>query len=207
MRNITDFWRKRNLPVALTCIPEPTYRQKTPEQMVAGATEAIGNWEASGSNLPPVFMPDFGTVTMAKPWGGRVVKTDDGQIFIHPVSTDIEAVLDIEPRRNPDIDLAVDLYNEVCRRTGRSDIRFVTPDFQGVLGTAGQVMKEEELLIAMYTHPAKVHAFLDLVCRRSIEFIEEFKRRIGHIDGGIWPYIWLPDEIGVVITEDMMPLL
>ena len=206
MLSILDFWRKRQPKFVYSYIPEPTYRQKDPEQMVEMATQQIGNWEASGSNVPPVFVPDFGTVTMARPWGGLVKKTDDGQIFIDPVSGNIDEILDIEPAPNGDIQLAVDLYNEVKRRTGRDDIRFVTPDYQGVLGTASQIMAQEELMVAMYTDGEKVHKFLDLVCRRNIQFMKDLQAKV-RVDGNVWPYIWLPQEIGVVVTEDFMPLL
>jgi len=208
MHSIIDFWKNRTErpPVVYTYVPEPVYRQKPPAEMVRMAAEQIAGWERSGANCPPVFMPDFGTVTMAKPWGGKVVTTDDGQIFIHPVSRNIDEILDIEPGRNPDIELAVDLYRQVCSATGRSDIRFVSADYQGVLGTASQIMQQDDLMIAMIAEPKKVHRFLDLVCERNIAFMQDLMARV-RIDGGLWPYIWLPQEIGIVITEDFMPLL
>ena len=206
--NIIEFWKnpRSRPPVIFSCVPEPTYRQKEPAEMARLAAELIGAWDRSGANLPPVFMPDFGTVTMAKPWGGRIVHTEEGQIFIHPVSGDIDTILDIEPGPNPDVDLAVGLYNEIRKATGRGDIRFATPDFQGVLNTAAQIMRQDELMIAMHTEPEKVHRFLDIVFEQNMAFMRELTARV-HVDGNIWPYIWLPQECGVVITEDFMPLL
>ena len=204
--SIRDFWRTRQPTCVYTYVPEPIYRQKPPEEMVRLAVDIIGNWEATGANCPPVFIPDFGTVTLAKPWGGQVVTTSDGQIFIEPVSDNIDAVLDIAPGPNPDVELAVQLYREIVRQTGRQDIRFVAPDFQGSLGTAVQIMEQAAFLMAMHTEPEKVHRLLDLVTTRNIQFMKDVQARL-HVDGGAWPYIWLPQEVGIVVTEDLMPLL
>jgi len=205
--NIYDFWNKREPKVVYSYVPEPTYRQKDPPQMQRQAAEIIANWDASGANCPPVFMPDFGTVTTAKPFGGKVVRSSDGaQIFIEPAAETIDQALAIEPTPNPDVDQAVRIYRELCWMTRRHDIRFVTPDFQGPLNTAAQIVKQDEFLIALYTEPKKVHAFLDRVTDTLIEFIRRLQSQL-RMDGGCWPYIWLPREFGVVITEDLMPLL
>ena len=98
MININEFWKKREPKVVYSYVPEPTYRQKDPPEMLRMAVELIANWEKSGANIPPVFIPDFGTVTTAKTWGGKVVRSSDGQqIFIEHVSTDIDAILDVNP--------------------------------------------------------------------------------------------------------------
>jgi hypothetical protein len=205
--NIFDFWNKRQPKVVYSCIPEPTYRQKDPPEMQQMAAEAIANWDAGGANCPPVFMPDFGTVTTAKPFGGKVVRSSDGaQIFIEHVAETIDEALAIEPKPNTDVDQAVHIYRELCWMTRRHDIRFVTPDFQGPLNTAVQIMKQDEFLIALYTEPKKVHEFLARVTDTLIEFIRRLQSQL-RVDGGLWPYIWLPKEFGVVVTEDLMPLL
>jgi hypothetical protein len=206
-RPVIDFWRGvARPPVVFTHVPDLTYRQKPPAEMLEMAIELISRWESTGSNLPPVFVPDFGTVTNAKPWGGKIHRTDGGQLFIEPVAETLDDALAIDPAPNPDIELALDLYDKLRHRTGRDDIRFVTPDYQGVLGTAVQVVKQEELLMGMYSEPEKVHAFLDRVCTSNIAFLQAIRKEV-YVDGGVWPYIWLPQEAGIVITEDEMPLL
>jgi len=207
MINIFDFWKTREPKLVYSYVPEPVYRQKDPPELLRQAVEIIANWDASGANCPPVFMPDFGTVTTAKPFGGKVVRSSDGeQIFIEPAAETIDEALDIKPMPNGDVDQAIALYRELCRQTGRQDIRFVTPDFQGPLNTAVQVMKQEEFFIALYTEPEKVHELMARVTDTLIEFVRRLQASV-RVDGGIWPYIWLPQEVGVVITEDLMPLL
>jgi len=135
------------------------------------------------------------------------VKSSDGQqIFIEHAAATLDEALAIEPTPNSDVDQAVAIYREVCRQTGRSDIRFVTPDFQGPLNTAAQIIKQDEFLVALYTEPKKVHEFLGRVTDTLIEFQRRIRAQV-RVDGNIWPYIWLPKEFGVVITEDLMPLL
>ena len=68
------------------------------------------------------------------------------------------------------------------------------------------IMKQDELMMAMHTQPDQVHRLLERVTERNIAFMRQLRARL-HVDGGIWPYIWLPQEDGVVITEDFMPLL
>ncbi|MCL2701065.1 MAG: hypothetical protein FWE88_05160 [Phycisphaerae bacterium] len=207
MINIHDFWAKRQPKVVYSYIPEPTYRQKDPPELQRMAIEAIANWDVSGANCPPVFMPDFGTVTTAKPFGGNVVRSSDGeQIFIEHAAATIDEALAIEPTPNADVDQAVAIYRDVCRQTGRNDIRFVTPDFQGPLNTAAQIVKQDEFLIALYTEPRKVHEFLARVTDTLVEFLRRLMAQV-RVDGGCWPYMWIPQEIGVVVTEDLMPLL
>lgn len=207
MININEFWRTREPKVVYSYVPEPVYRQKDPPEMQRLAMEVIANWDASGANCPPVFLPDFGTVTVAKPWGGKVVRSSDGaQIFIEHVAETIDEALDIQPVRNPDLDSSLVIYRELCRQTGRKDIRFVSPDFQGPLNAAAQIMKQDEFLVALYTEPTKVHKFLNRITTALIEFMKTLQSQV-HVDGNIWPYIWLPQEVGVVVTEDMMPLL
>ena len=208
MININEFWKKREPKVVYSYVPEPTYRQKDPPEMLRMAVELIASWEASGANIPPVFIPDFGTVTTAKTWGGKVVRSSDGQqIFIEHVSTDIDAILDVQPaEHNPDVAQAVTLYKEVCRQTGRNDIRFVTPDYQGPLNTAAQIMEQVEFLVAMYTEPTKVHTLLDRVTNNLIQYMKDLQAQVP-VSGSVWPYMWLPSEFGVSITEDLMPLV
>ena len=82
----------------------------------------------------------------------------------------------------------------------------LTPDMQGTLSTAGLVMNQEELFMAMVSQPELVHAFLARVCGHLIE-VWRYLRREANVIGSIWPYTFVPADCGVVLTEDMMPLL
>jgi len=207
MQNIKNYWSGDRPPCVVGAIRNPAYRQLAPAQMADGAVESLRGWDESRANLPPMFFPDFGPPTMAKSWGGEVVRQDNGEFFIKPVARTVDEALEIQPRENPDARLALDIFREVCGRLGRTDILFRTLDLQGVLNTAAMVVKQEELLIAMHAEPDKAHAFLGRVCDDCIRFVRELLAEVGRVHGNIWPYFWLPSEFGVSITEDLMPLL
>ena len=62
-------------------------------------------------------------------------------------------------------------------------------------------------MVAMYEQPDKVHRFLDTVCDSNIRYMRTLLEKAGRVDGNIWPYVWLPHRLGVMLTADMMPLL
>jgi hypothetical protein len=207
---ISDYWKPDGPELALFVIHEPDYRQQPMEHLAAAAGKSLRTWAdvyGHGVNLPPAFLADFGTITMAKPWGGRIEISNDGFPFIHPAAQSIDEALEIEPAENPDLEAAVRLYREVRAASGIADPGFKTPDFQGVLNTAALVVDQTALFMAMLDEPDKVHAFLDRVCTTNIRFMQTLRADVGRADGNIWPYIWLPGRFGVGITEDMMPLL
>jgi hypothetical protein len=103
---------------------------------------------------------------------------------------------------------ALRLFREVSTTLQTDGLWLRTPDMQGTLNTAGLVMNQEEMMIAMYTDRDKVHAFLDEVCDFLIQYALYLRRETGHrVCGNIWPYTFFPDEFGISLTEDLMPLL
>jgi len=207
MQSIHEYWRASGNRCIVTTVRPHTYRQRPPEQMYAEALAIITDWEGDGVNMPAEFCPDFGTISMAKAWGGRPEVTDHGDVFIHPVSGDLDEILAIKPGPNTDGEIAAELYHRLVRETRRENMLFRTPDCQGVLNTAAMIMQQEELMVAMLTDPDKVHAFLEAVCENNIRFLKDALAAVGHIDGAVWPFIWLPHTVGITITEDYMPLL
>lgn len=208
MIRISEYWKSADHPFITTTIHDPVYRQKPRGQIVDLAVRCVEEWNEKAAGVPPAFWPDFGTITMARGWGGREEVSCDGMPFIHPAAETIEEALDLTPPdENPDIAPAVAMFQEVKRRTGRNDLCFKTPDFQGVLNTAALVVKQDELLMAMYAEPDKVHRFLQRLCDANIAYIRTLLAKAGRLDGNIWPYLWLPHTVGVTTTEDMMPLL
>ena len=207
MLDIHEYWHEPPRHAVLTAIHELTHRQCQPAEKADRAIVDIEAWHEGRANVPPTFFADFGTITMAKPWGGKVEVSDDGLPFIHPIANTLDEALAIEPGENEDVANAVSIYRQVCERLGRDDICFKTPDFQGVLNTAGLILKQEELFMDMHGQPDKVHRFLERVCDTNIAMMHSLRQQIGRTDGNIWPYVWLPHDVGVMITEDMMPLL
>lgn len=204
---ISGYWHGHKPRAVLTVIHEPDYRQHLGEGGLDAAAESLAAWAESAANVPPAFFPDFGTISMAKPWGGRVRSGQDGAAYIEPVAGTVDEALRIEPGENADAHRAVEMYHELRRRTGIENLRFKTPDFQGPLNTAAMIVRQDELLVAMHEQPEKVDRLLEIVTERNIATMQWLRRRAGRTDGNIWPYVWLPDDCGVMVTEDMMPLL
>jgi hypothetical protein len=165
-----------------------------------------------GVNLPSLFC-DWGTVSTAKHWGGRTRFDSTGEnIFIDPVAQTIDEALALEPLPvdHPALDAhhALALYRRLSEQLQTDALWLRTPDMQGPLNTAGLVMNQEELMMAMISSPEKVHAFLARVCELLIDYARYLRRGTGRrICGNLWPYTFFPDEFGVSLTEDLMPLL
>jgi hypothetical protein len=52
-----------------------------------------------------------------------------------------------------------------------------------------------------------VHRFLGRVCDFLIDYARYLREQTGHrVCGNIWPYTFFPDEFGISLTEDLMPL-
>ena len=165
-----------------------------------------------GVNLP-TFFADFGTISTAKYWGGkpRFDSTGDN-IFVDPVADSVKEALAIAPLPidHPDMDAtrAIQLYRAACEKLNTQSLWLRMPDFQGPLNTSAMVGDQEEFLVEMYTNPYGVHEFLarvtDLLVQYARYFHENTQKKVC---GFIWPYTFFPCDLGISLTEDMMPLL
>jgi len=160
----------------------------------------------------PTVYADFGTISTARLYGGRVIPpTDGGKVHIEPVVWCAEALAELRPCafEESDFQLAIDLHRLVCDRLGTDHIFLRTPDFQGPMNTLALVMEQTELFIAMYEEPAAVHAALASITTTLIAYHQRLRRELGgdKVIGSIWPYTVLPEALGVSLTQDMMPLL
>jgi hypothetical protein len=165
-----------------------------------------------GLNLP-TFFNDFGTISTAKYWGGLAhFDSTGGNIFIEPAAQTVAEALAITPHpvNDPTMDLArgLSLYRRVRAELNTEILWMRTPDMQGPLNTAGLVMNQENLLIAMHDDKAQVHALLEKVTEFLIELYNEaVSQANGQVCGSIWPYTLFPASAGISFTEDLMPLL
>lgn len=175
--------------------------------MHPAAVENIRSWHDRDANLPPQVFPDFGTISMARGWGGRVELSSEGNPFIHPAAETVEQALSLEPGPCEDIDRAIALLETARRQTGRNDLGLRSIDFQGPLNTAAMIVRQEALLMGMFDQPEAVHHLLQRITERNIGILRELRDRAGRLDGNIWPFVWVPHDVGVCMTEDMMPLL
>jgi hypothetical protein len=165
-----------------------------------------------GLNLP-AFIADFGTVSTGAYWGGNVrFDSTGGNVFIDPPADKVEHALFLAPRapEAPDLDAAkaIRLHRLLCDRLETDLLWLRTPDMQGVLNTAAFIVDESELLISLYGWPDLTHRFL----HRVEDFLVGYAKFLrdasgGRVCGNIWPYVFLPQDLGLSVTEDLMPLL
>lgn len=213
------FWRGEQTGPLVTVVAEPSYRQlfdhanPNLESVADAAVAAIQADAASGeAYVVPTLYADFGTISTAKLYGGTVIPPpENGNVHIEPVvrNPDDLASLQACPFEASDFQLAIDLYHLVCDRLGEDKLYLRTPDFQGPMNTLALVMDQQELLMGMYTEPDAIHAALDSITSTLIAYHLRLRRELGggQIIGGIWPYTFLPEDMGAAITQDMMPLL
>jgi len=167
----------------------------------------------AGVNLPS-FYPDFGAVWPAPYWDGKLVPSgvDGGKLYLEPAARTIDEALARVPRPVDDPEMVaaqgVRLFKTVREMLGTDQLWHRLSGLQGPLNTAGLVLEQEELFVAMYTAPAKVHTFLSKVTDFLIDYYTYQWEQVGRkVCGDIWPYHWLPADLGVCMTEDLMPLL
>lgn len=189
----------------------PGYRQMSDMARAAemAAENILSNAQYPGYNVPRVVV-DYGTVSTAEYWGGKVHLPVGGCLSIEPIIHDADDSGKFSPRAPEDGDAkkGVELFRAVCKRLGTERLYCSTIDFQGPLTTAALLWEQTDFMVAMYTEPEKVHALLSRITDHLIETFQYYIKESGHrVCGNLWPYIWLPDDIGVGITEDYMPLL
>jgi hypothetical protein len=212
--NVRRFWQGEGRVTVSLYPAAQAYRQSFDDATIlAQATRFLeAQAHLPGTNLPS-FFPDWGTISTARYWGGEPrFDSTGGNIFIDPVAQTLDEALALIP-------LAVDapatdgaralrLWRDLSGQLGTHDLWLRSPDMQGTLNTAGLVMHQEELWMAMYSEPAKVHAFLEQVCDLLIRYAHYLRQETaGLICGNIWPYTFFPAEFGISLTEDMMPLM
>ncbi len=214
LRRIRRFWQGEGRYLVTVQSTRAAYRQTFDE---AGILDGVVDNLEHQATLPgcdlPTLFADFGTVSTAKYWGGtpRFDSTGDN-IFLDPVAETVEEALAREPAavNDPDQDaaFALRLYHRACERLGTEDLWLRTPDFQGTLNTAGMVMNQAQLFMAMAMEPEAVETFLEKANAFLIAYADHLKQETGgRVCGNIWPYTFLPADLGMSFTEDLMPLL
>jgi hypothetical protein len=214
LRRARRFWAGEDRIMVSVTTPRHRPRQDaTDEERFASVLAGLeAQARLPGLNLPSIF-PDYGTITTARYWGGKErVAAETGNPFIEPVAASVEEALTLRPLPvdDPRMDAAraLRLYRRVREALGTEQLWFRTPDMQGPLNTAGLILKQDELLMAMHAEAGNVHRLLDGVCSFLIELWRYLRREsAGRLCGSIWPYTFLPPNLGVSFTEDLMPLL
>ena len=216
LERIRRFWKGEGSDRFLVSIHSAAtdHRQVFDDEQII---EAIPRHLAAEAKLPgvslPAIFPDFGTISTAKYWGGTPrFDSTGGNIFIDPVADDTGPAMELEPlpANDPEMDAAraLRIYKTICERLETDCLWMRTPDMQGPLNTAGLVMNQEELLMALLAEPETVAPFLERVTAHLISYQQYLQKETGgRICGNVWPYVFLPCDTGISMTEDLMPLL
>lgn len=214
LRKFEDFWHGRSNEPMVSIYNQPVYRQVIdPDTMVAQAVECIRKDAAGGEEeILPCFWPDFGTISTAQIWGGKVIPPpQDGYIHIEPIAYTPGDLKNLRPLlfEKTDFQRAIDLYRCVQKQYGTGPLFVRTPDLQGPMNTLSLIMDQTELMCAVYDAPEVIHAALDHITDILIEYLSRYIRIIGPgmVIGNSWPFISLPASLGISITQDYMPLL
>ncbi|MCC7147524.1 MAG: hypothetical protein IT443_13875 [Phycisphaeraceae bacterium] len=208
------FWSGTGRYVISLSTMDPPYWNSTdqPVWLEQARTLLARQAKLPGLNLPWV-RPVAGTVSIPRYWGCQVTVDAHTHLpFGRPVAATIDQALALKPLPvdHPQMDAAkvVRLYRQLSEYLRTDKLWLCVPDFQGVLNAAAVVLEQQELFMAMYSEPKKVHAFLERVCGQLIDLILYLRRQTGdRICGTTWPYTFFPCQFGVSVIEDMMPLL
>lgn len=80
-------------------------------------------------------------------------------------------------------------------------------DLQGPMDTAYLVWDSCDFMVAMYEHPREVHHLMRLCTDLMIDFVKEFRSRVKEMVPAHFPPVYLPDGMGLAISEDVMAVL
>jgi hypothetical protein len=211
---VRRFWNGEGRCLANITLGAHRPRQDTTEEARFPLHRASLEQQARvpGLNIPSVFS-DYGTVSNPKYWGGElIVAAESGNPHIHPAATSLADALKLSPRSvdDPTMDgaKALRLFNRL-RAELQTDLLWQrTLDPSGPLNTASLILDQQELYMAMAEEPAAVHEFLGRVADFVIALWRYQMQASGNrVVGSIWPYIVFPQDLGIVVTEDLMPLL
>lgn len=173
-----------------------------------GVMQILTSAELSDDYLP-WFGPDFGTISTAIYWGGEIIHPDGGCVFIKPVihsPDDVDRIMPSDPA-GCHVARAIALAKRVKERLGTEHIWTRAIDMQGPLSTAALLWEQEDFFCSMMTDPEAVHRLLERVTNQIIGMYRAMRQGMGPMCGMVWPYLWFPDDLGVVFTEDLMPLM
>ena len=209
-KHLRNFWNGGIKTVYSAYSNKYEYRQL--ENMDDMVENAILNLSA-GKDLPGYNIPrlaiDFGTISTAAFWGGKIYKPEGGMIWIDPVIYTAEEVTTLNAKKpdTGDVEKSCEVWRRINERTGNGNLCCTMLDLQGPLNTLSLLWEQQNFMMAMYDYPEKVHYALDMVTEHLISLIKSMLEMIPAIEAPLWPYIWLPRDIGIGITEDYMPLL
>ncbi len=180
----------------------------SPEVMLTQLLTHIKEQSQIEDDYLPALWPWLGTGILASAFGCEILRFEGGQPWAKPVIINPEEVYELKVPSVRDGLLGKTLeYIAYFQEETNYSYPIRTGDIQGPLGVAGQVWQDEQLFIAMHTNPKDVHYILNLTTNLIIEFIKTQKDSSKEFYSIHWPLVWMPEEMGVGISEDYAPLL
>jgi len=207
------FWRAELTEPLISLYTRPDYRQiGNDDEIVTRACACIREDEQSGrDDILPCFWPDFGTISTAAIWGGTIIAAHgERRVHIEPIVTearDLDRLCPV-PFEHTDFQRAWQLYQRV-RETLGGEVFLRLPDFQGPMNTLSLMVPQTDLFFMLHDEPDRVGRALSHITDILIEYVDRLMTMADRerIVGTIWPYVCLPGDIGVSLTQDYMPLL
>lgn len=162
----------------------------------------------AGGDFLPAYACVLGTCALASAFGGTYHQESNGLFWIEPVVREPDDVYRLQapaPLAGL-VGKAVDIYRYVLEdMAGYIPPR--VPDMQGPLNTAAMMWKQEDFILAMYDSPREVHHLLGLVTDHLIAVFRYFRDEFEDAQLIPWPYIPMPQHLGVGLTEDYAQLM
>jgi hypothetical protein len=211
---IDRFWHGEDIgrPVIRPVSWENRYTQIPDMETAVGKFLATLEIESQrGWDTVPAFACSLGPVGLASAFGGKVIFSNNPDIppWIEPlVRNDPSEIQRLKPPsvRSGLIGTAIEQYERALERLdGYVPPR--VPDMQGPLNTASMIWNQEDFLTALYTNPDEAHCLLGLVTDFIIEVFRYFRDTWKNAELLSWPFYHMPPELGVGITEDLIPLM
>ncbi|MEW5815512.1 MAG: uroporphyrinogen decarboxylase family protein, partial [Spirochaetota bacterium] len=216
---LTRLWHLEDLPRPAYQINSAVQHETTmlerfqdPQKMLeAQLKEFEVNLRFLGDYVPALF-PYLGTGIFASAFGCEVEWFEHKDPWAHPIIiiTDDprQVVYELEPPAVTDglLGRVLDLTAFFREHTdGQYPIRMT--DLQSPLGIAYQIWKSDQFLMAMYTAPREIHHLLELVTDLIIRFVKKQREMAGNFIPLHFPFVWMPDNYGIGISEDLLALI
>ena len=174
------------------------------------AFEAIQS-ETFGDDFIPHLQPQMGVGVFASAFGCEVAFPPDQMPWTYPVIKAGDPAEKVYELETPLVTsgLLGDVLDYAAYFDEKAGHRYpiAMTDLQGPMDTAYLVWDSCDFMVAMYEHPKEVHHLMRLCTDLMIGFVKEFRSRVKEMVPAHFPPVYLPDGMGLSISEDVMAVL
>jgi len=157
------------------------------------------------------LQPQMGVGVFASAFGARIEFPPDQMPWSHYVITKNEPAAMVFDLMPPDVRSG--LLGEVLdfadyfRKKAGHRYPIAMTDLQGPIDTASLIWDTSELMAAIYTDPEAVHHLMRLITDLIIKFVKNFRNHAGEFIPAHFPPVYLPDGMGIAISDDNMVMM